>query len=215
MTSPYSNQPGRQPQRRGFLASLSDALAPQPIPEHDDGPLKPPRGVVVATVLAAIAGLVYVLSGGAGVFTINQMMADSRGQYQKWIDDCTAQFGGFGTSAITETSATGSAATCQSLSEMTNADWDTFKTASVVVSVIFLIMGIALVAAGLFLRRGAMWARRVIIAVTIITVLAALMLGMSSPLILGATLLLMIAVVLCYLSSGATYFMRVKARKHA
>lgn len=192
-----------------------DSLAPRPVPDDDDGPLKPPRGVTIATVLAVIAGVIYVLSGGAGVLTINAMMSDSIKQYNQYIDDCTAQFGGYGTSVITETSATGSMATCQSLTQMTGDDWGTFKTASIVVSVIFLAMGIAVLAAGLFLRRGAMWARRVIISVTIITMLAAMMLGMSSPIILAATLLLIIAVLLCYIGSGGGYFMRVKARKHA
>lgn len=215
MTSPYSNQPRKQPQRRGFLASLSDALTPQPIPEHDDGPLKAPRGVIAATVLAIVAGLAYILAGGAPIIQINAIMASTREQYQKLIDDCTAQFGGFGTSAITETSASGSMATCQSMSSWTESDWDLFRSTNIVVGVVFVVMGVALVAAGLFLRRGAMWARRTIVAITIITVLAALVLGLASPLVLGATLLLVIAVLLCYLSTGATYFARVKARKHA
>lgn len=215
MTSPYSNQPRNPRERRGFLASLSAALTPAPLPDHDDGPLKAPKGVIAATVLSIVAGAIYILSGGLGVVTIGEMLKQSRAEYQKWIDQCTAQFGGIGTSAVTETSPSGSAATCQGLVHMSGADWDSFKTASVIVSAVFLVMGIGLVLAGWFLRLGRTWARRVIIGVTIITVLAAMMLGMSSPIILGATLLLMISVVLCYISSGATYFLRVKSRKHA
>lgn len=211
---PYSNQPDR-PQKRGFLASMSDALAPRPIPDDDNGPLKAPRGVLAAMILSIVAGAVYILSGGLGVITINSMLKASRNQYEKWIGDCVDQFGGIGTTAVTQTNPTGSAATCQGLVEMTGADWDSFKLASMIVSAVFLVMGIGLVAAGLFLRMGRQWARRVTIAVTIITVLAAMMLGMTSPVVLGATLLLMISVVLCYVSSGATYFMRVKARRHA
>lgn len=218
MTGPYGSQPSRnpnRPQRRGFLAQMSAALAPRPLPDDDTGPLTAPKGVLAAMILSIVAGAVYVMSGGLGVITINSMLSASRKQYQTWIDDCTAQFGGIGTTAVTETSPTGSAATCRGLAEMTTADWSSFKTASVIVSVVFLVMGIGLIFAGIFLRRGALWARRVTVAVTIITVLAAMMLGMTSPVVLGATVLLMVAVVLCYVSSGATYFMRVRARRHA
>ncbi len=166
-------------------------------------------------VLTIAAGAIFVLSGGLGLVTMDSMINASQKQYQGWVDDCRSQFGGIGTTAVTETSPTGSAATCQSMVEMTGSDWDSFQTASVIVSTVFLLMGLALVAAGIFLRVGRMWARRVAIAVTVITVLAAMMLGMTSPVVLGATLLLMIAVVLCYVSTGGMFFMRVKARRHA
>lgn len=219
MTGPYGNQPhssqpGR-PQRRGLLASLSAALTPPPLPDDDSGPLKAPRGVLAAMVLTIVAGAIFVLSGGLGLVTMDSMIKASQKQYQGWVDDCRSQFGGIGTTAVTETSPTGSAATCQSMVEMTGSDWDSFQTASVIVSTVFLLMGLALVAAGIFLRVGRLWARRVAIAVTVITVLAAMMLGMTSPVVLGATLLLMIAVVLCYVSTGGMFFMRVKARRHA
>lgn len=202
-------------QRRGFLAALSAALSPQPIPENDTGPLTAPRGVVVATVLSIVAGAVYMVSGGLGLSTLSSMLNQSRSEYQTWIDNCTSQFGGIGTTAITQASPTGSAATCASLRQMTTADWESFRTASMVVSVVFLLMGVALVLSGWFLRMGRKWARRVIVAVAVVTVLAAMLLGMTSPVILGATLLIIVAVLLCYLSSGATYFLRVAARRHA
>jgi hypothetical protein len=218
VTGPYGNQPNRNqpggPQRRGFLASLSAALTPPPLPEDDSGPLKAPKGVLAAMVLTVLAGVIFVLSGGLGLITMDSMIAASKKQYQGWLDDCRQQFGGIGTTAVTETSPTGSAATCQSLVEMTGSDWDSFQTASVIVSTVFLLMGLALVAAGIFLRVGRLWARRVAIAVTIIPVLAAMRLGMTSPVVLGATLLLMIAVVLCYISTGGMFFLRVRARRH-
>lgn len=209
--SDRNDQPG---QRRGFLAALSAALSPQPIPENDTGPLRAPKGVLAATVLAIVAGAVFALSGGLGISTLSSMLAQSRTQYQTWINDCNTKFGGIGTTAVTETSPTGSAATCQGLKEMTTADWESFRTASLIVSVVFLLMGIAVVLGGWFLRTGRRWARRVLVGVAVITVLAAMMLGMTSPVILAATLLLMVAVVLCYLSSGATFFLRVAARRH-
>lgn len=199
------------------MASLSAAFAPQQVPPDDDdgAPLRPPMGVTVASVLSILAGAIYMFSGGLGVATVKQLIADSRLEYQRWVGDCVSQFGGIGTGAVTETSPTGAAATCQALVEMGESDWEAFRLASIVVSAVFLAMGIAVVLAGWFLRFGAMWARRVVIAVTIVTVLAAMMLGMTSPLVLGGALLMMAAVVLCYLSTGGLYFLRVRARRHA
>lgn len=211
MTYPQDDKPQA---RKGLLASLSAALSPQPIPEDDSGPLTAPKGVLTAMVITIVSGAIYVFSGGLGLLTIGQLMESSKDQYQQWINDCTAQFGGFGSAAITETSATGSAAACQGLTEMTAASWDSYRTASLVVSAVFLAMGLALIAAGYFLKLGRKWARRTVVAVAVITVAAAMLLGMSSPIILVATLLLMVAVVLCYLSSGATFFLRAAARRH-
>ena len=201
--------------RRGFLASLSAALTPQPIPDNDTGPLVPPRSVIVAMVLAIVAGVVYLFAGTVSVVGLNSALQQQRTSYENQIQDCTRQFGGVGTSAITQTSPTGAAQTCQRMLTMADSDWDNFRTASLVVAVAFLVMGALLVVAGWFLRAGRAWARRSAVTVAIITVLAALMLGVSSPILLAATLLVMVAVVLCYLASGATYFQRVKLRKHA
>ena len=57
--------------RRGFLASLSAALTPQPLPEDDTGPLTAPRGVLVAVVLSIIAGAMYLFSGGVSVVGVD------------------------------------------------------------------------------------------------------------------------------------------------
>lgn len=203
-----------QQPRRGFLASLSAALSPPPIPEDDTGPLTAPKGVLTAMVLTILSGAIYVFSGGLGVLTIGQLMEQSKEQYQQWITDCTREYGGIG-SAITAESPTGSAAACQSLSEMTPDAWESFRTASVVVSTVFLLMGLALVAAGFFLRLGRKWARRTMVSIAVITVAAAMLLGMTSPIVLAATLLLMIAIVLCYLFTGGTFFLRAAARKHS
>jgi hypothetical protein len=201
--------------RRGFLASLSAALTPQPIPENDTGPLVPPRGVMVAMVLAIVAGVVYLFAGTVSVVGLDAALKQQRVTYDQQIQDCTTQFGGVGTTVITAKSPTGDAQTCQRMLTMADSDWDNFRTASLVVAVAFLVMGALLVVAGWFLRAGRAWARRSAVGVAIVTVLAALMLGVSSPILLAATLLVMVAVVLCYLASGATYFQRVKLRKHA
>ncbi len=200
--------------RRGFLAALSAALSPQPLPENDDGPLVAPKGVAAATVLSIVAGAMYLFSGGLSVLGVDSMMRNARGEYQSQLSECTSRFGGVGSTAVTAASPTGPAATCQRMSVLTDSDWESFRTASMVVAVVFMLMGAILVLAGWFLRAGQAWARRSLVAVAIVTVLGALMLGVSTPFILAATLLVMIAVILCYLSSGATFFLRVRARKH-
>lgn len=203
-----------RPARRGFLASLSAALSPQPIPENDTGPLTAPKGVLTATVLSIIAGAMYLFSGGISLAGIDELLERSRTDYADQLSDCTNQFGGVGTSAVTAASPTGPALTCQRMSVLTDSDWDAYRSASIVVAVAFMLMGALLVLGGWFLRAGRAWARRTVVGVAVITVLAALMLGVSTPFILAATLLVLVAVVLCYLASGATYFLRVKARKH-
>ncbi len=201
--------------RRGFLASLSAALTPQPLPEDDTGPLTAPRGVLVAVVLSIIAGAMYLFSGGVSVVGVDQMMKNARTDYTAQVSECTNNYGGIGTTAITAPSPTGVEATCQRLTVVGDSDWDAYRTASIVVAVAFMVLGALLVLGGWFLRAGRAWARRTVVGVVIITVLAALLLSMSTPFILAATLLAMVAVVLCYLASGATYFLRVKARRHA
>lgn len=210
-----TNPHDRRPARRGFLASLSAALTPQPLPEDDSGPLTAPKGVRVAMVLSLIAGAVYLFAGTISVAGLDSAVQQQRADYTEQVRKCTSDFGGIGTTAITAASPTGAEATCQRLPVMAAADWDSFRTASMVLAVGFLIMGALLVVAGWFLRAGSAWARRAIVGVAIVTVLVSLLLGVSSPILLLATLLVMVAVVLCYLSSGATYFMRVKMRRHA
>lgn len=200
--------------RRGFLASLSAALSPQPIPDDDTGPLIPPKGVLTAMVLSVIAGALFLFSGGVTLAGTERMMQQAKSEYTAQVQQCTTNFGGIGTAVPTVPSPTGAAATCQRMSVIGASDWDGYRTASVVVAVAFMLMGVLLVVGGWFLRAGRAWARRTIVGVAIVTVLAALMLGVSTTIILAATLLIMVAVVLCYLSSGATFFLRVKARRH-
>lgn len=202
-----------RPPRRGFLASLSDALAPKPIPEDDSGPLITPKGVLAAMVLSILGGMVYLFWGGYIMLRIDEMMSFGRADYAAQVRTCDS-YGGIGT-AITAESPTGTAAACQAMPVLTDADWDSLQTANLILAGVFLVLGLLLVAGGYFLKTGAGWARRTVVAVAIITVGAAFLLNMSSPIILGATLLILIAVVLCYLSSGATFFLRAKARRHA
>lgn len=210
MTS-SSQQPSA---RRGFLASLSAALAPPPIPEDDTGPLRAPKGVITAVVLAMLGGAMYVFSGAVSLVGTNDLLHQARVQYEDQVSTCQSSMGGIGT-AITAASPTGQAATCQSLRVLSDTDWSNFHSFSIGIASAYLILGLILIVAGWFLRQGAAWARRAGAGVVVVTVLASMFLGMSTTFILIATLFGVIAVVLCYIGSGAVYFLRVKARKHA
>lgn len=211
MTSSGQNTPAR----RGFLASISSALTPPPVPEDDDAPLRAPKGVVTASVLAIIGGILFLFQGLVGLFNVSPFIKNSQATNQEQVLNCQGKVGGVGT-AVTATSPTDVVSSCQKVTNMTPADWDNFRAFYIVLLVVFVVIGIAVLAAGWFLRAGAMWARRTLVAVTLITVLGALLLGIAGSLTLAATFAVMIALVLCYLSSGGQYFLLVKSRrKHA
>lgn len=210
MVTSSSQQPAA---RRGFLASLSAALTPQPIPENDTGPLRPPKGVVTATVLAIVGGVLFLLQGVMGLTNIDFVVSSSQKAYSDQVATCQ-QVGGIG-SAVSAASPTALVDTCQKMTPYQSADWDSLRSVYLGLFVVFVIIGLACVAAGWFLRTGAAWARRTLVTVTVVTVLGALFLQISGMVTLAATMAVLIAVVLCYLASGAAYFIRIKARKHA
>lgn len=198
--------------RRGFLAAWADALAPKPIPENDTGPLKAPKSVVAATILAMIGGIVYLFWGGYILFNLDALMELGRSDYLEHVAKCNAEVSGIGEAIAAD--ATGDIAdACRAVPTLTDSDWQGVRLANQVLASIFLGLGSLLAVAAWNLRRGAIWARRTLVTIAVIIVGAAFLLSLSSPIILLGTLLVLIAVIMCYLSSGATFFLRVKARK--
>ncbi len=205
-------QPAR---RRGFLASLQAAMAPMP-PEDDDdtGPLPVPKTVTIATVLSILGGLLFLYQGVGGLTLLSRLVSQSKDGYNTDVKGCINDVGGIGT-AVTGTAPADKVSYCKSLPTMDAAAWDSYRSTLTVLFVAFTIIGIASVAAGWFLRRGARWARRVLIAVTVVTVIAAMLLRISGPLSLAGTVGVLAAVVLCYIGSGGLYFTRMHTRKKA
>jgi hypothetical protein len=208
MTSPGQNTPAR----RGFLSSISAALTPPPVPEDDNAPLRVPKGVITASVLSIIGGILYLFQGTLGLFNIDSIIDNGRKSYTEQVTTCNNQVGGIGTAA-TGAAPTNVVSSCQKLPTMTDTDWANYHTVYVVLFVVFALIGIAVLAAGWFLRAGAMWARRTLVTVTLLTVLSALFLQITGALTLAATFAVLIAVVLCYLSSGGQFFLLMKARR--
>ena len=209
------------PARRGFLASLSGILGPQPIREDldENAPLTPPKGVLTASVLAIIAGLLFLFQGVLGLTQIDATVSNAvqsyQQQYNQQVSDC-AQVGGIGT-AVTATTPDDLVSTCKGLTSMTDRDWadltTSYHSSLTVLLVVFIVFGLGSAVGGWFLRSGAAWSRRVIVAITVVTVLGALMLHVFTVLTLPATVAMLIAMVLCYISSGGQFFYLVKQRK--
>jgi hypothetical protein len=208
MTRPGQNPPAR----RGFLSSLSNALTPPPVPDDDSAPLRVPKGVLTASVLSIIGGILFLFQGVLGIFNITSIIANGKTSYAQQVTDCNAKVGGIG-SAVTVTQPTEAVSSCQKIPTMAAADWDNYHTVYLVLFAVFAVIGISVIAAGWFLRAGAMWARRTLVAVTLITVLGALFLQITGALTLAATVAVLIALVLCYLSSGGQFFLLVRARR--
>lgn len=208
MTSSGQNSPAR----RGFLSSISSALTPPPVPEDENAPLRVPKGVITASVLSIIGGILYLFQGTLGLFNIDSIIENGKKSYTEQVGTCNTQVGGIGT-AVTATSPSDVVSSCQKLPDMTAADWDNYHTVYLILFVVFTLIGIAVLVAGWFLRAGAMWARRTLVTVTLVTVLAALFLQITGALTLAATFAVLISVVLCYLASGGQYFLLMKARR--
>jgi hypothetical protein len=60
---------------------------------------------------------------------------------------------------------------------------------------------------------GARWSRLTVAGSVLLSVLVTMLFQASNILTLGATLILIIAVMLCYIGKGAVFFARLKARR--
>ncbi len=209
--------PGSRPQRRGFLANLSSALTPAPIEEDDTSkPLVVPTGIKAAMVLSLIGGLIYLFVGTATVVLHNQQIDSYRVAYASEVAKCEA-VGGIG-DAVTTTPAPDQAelaTTCKGYRTMQAQDWSGLTTQLVLFGLLFAAMGAASIAAGWFIRTGALWARRVLIGVVAVAFILTLLFAVSGWPTMLATLLLAVALMLSFIGKGGIYIARTKARRKA
>lgn len=209
--------PGSRPQRRGFLANLSSALTPPPIEEDDPSkPLVVPAGIKASMVLALLGGLIYLFVGSATVVLHNQQIDSYRVAYATEVAKCEA-VGGIGTSVVATPAPdqTELATTCKGYRTMQDQDWSSLTTQLVMFGLVFAAMGAAAIAAGWFIRAGAIWARRVLIGVVAVAFILTLLFAVSGWPTMLATLLLAIALMLSFIGRGGAYIGRVKARRKA
>lgn len=189
------------------------------MPEDEDlsVPVPVPRTVSVATVLAIVAGAIFVLISVANMMFIDQQIAQSKDQYNAAIAQCVADVGGIGDQVMANPPAdrADQAKSCASYKPLTQDVIDSARSTGIATGVVIGIFGLISILGGWYLRRGAFWARRVLVGVTALLVVATMLLRISNLFLLIGTLALLITVALCYLASGGVYFARIRARRRA
>src|SRR6478752_1796211 len=86
--------------RPGIFDSFRAAMTPPPLPEDDGQPIKPPGPVTAATVLAMLAGLVFLVIGGFSLLTTNDQLNSAVASYNQAISECTTKFQGIGDAVV-------------------------------------------------------------------------------------------------------------------
>ena len=212
-----SSGAGEARKRPGFMDSVRAALVPPALPPDDGKPLVRPTTVLVASILALLAGAVFTFLGAASIITLDSQVDLAVSQYNKAVDDCRANYGGIDGAATAPAGAstddTNAAQNCNSLTPLTEDMVSSYRTSNIVFGAIFVVLGLIAAVGGWFLRSGNRWARFAVIGVVIINVVFSVMLGASNILILGGTLLLIVAVMLCFIGKGGVFFSRVKSRR--
>ncbi len=203
--------------RPGIFDSFRAAMTPPPLPEDDGQPISPPRTVLAATVMSILSGLVFLFIGGVSLFTTDDQLNNAVAAYNKEISDCTTQFGGIGDAVVVPAGAaadvTAAADICKQYRPLTDDAISTAKTQNIMVSVIITLIGVMAVVGGWFLRSGTRWSRLTVAGGVVISVLVTMMFQVSNLFTLVATLVMIIAVMLCYIGKGGVYFARLKARR--
>lgn len=212
--------PGNTP-RRGFLANLSKAMAP-PIIEDDDPsvPLVRPRGVLIASILVGIAGLLFLYGGIGQMATTESRLATAVRDYPVQVAQTCGPYGGVGAAAVAPDGASDDVknlvAQCQTASAtVTDEMKENFRSSQRVPSIVLTVMGLIALAAGFFLFRGAPWARKLLVGLVILTMLITMLLQISNPFTLVATLFIVASVLMSYLGKGGVYFAKALLRQKA
>lgn len=214
--------PGSTP-KRGFLSNLSAALAPPVV--TDDDPTKPlvrPRGIVIATICTALAGIAFLFVGTVTLTTMDQSL-DAQVQTANttiagW--NCP-QYGGYGQDAKlpdgASTEVQNAVKGCQSISGPTvtpemraNAE----SQATTIAWGVNILGALALVVAW-FLFQGNPLARRGLVGLVVLTMIGTMLLQISSPITLFASLFIVVAVLLSYLGKGGLFFATALLRRKA
>lgn len=212
-----SSGAGDARKRPGFMDSFRAAMTTPPLPPDDGKPLVRPTAVSVASILALLAGAIFVFLGASTIITLDTQVNAAVSEYKKAVDTCSTQFGGIGDAATAPANATEKQTTdaesCKNTPALTDDMISNYRTSNLVFGAIFLALGVVAAVGGWFLRSGNRWARIAVIAIVLVNMIFTLMLGVSNVLILGASLMLVVAIMLCFIGKGGVYFARIKARR--
>jgi hypothetical protein len=169
--------------------------------------------------MAIFAGVLFLFSGAYSLLTVDDGLQLQVAAYNAQAADCVTDFGGVGDKTVIPADASESKVAegqaCQKLLyEVVPQDAvDGARTQIIVVSLVYVVLGIAIAAAGWFLRAGVGWSRLLLVGTIGLSVIVTMVLQFSNILTLGATLLMVVAVMLCYIGKGAVFFTRMKARR--
>ena len=212
--------------RKGFLASFQAAMAPV-APEDDGSPIVRPTAIKVACGLILAAAACFLFTGGYFITHVNSQADLARTNVVQSGAQCKTYVGGIGTNvpstvpSIPATVTGPLAATelptaCKAYQtdEPTATQIDSFKNALRVYGIIFVIVGLAAAAAGWYLLGGPRWARRVLVAIALLSLAGAALFGVSTTLTLFATLLIVIGLVMTYIGRGGLYYARIALRRN-
>jgi hypothetical protein len=196
--------------------SFKAAMSPVELPPDDGKPIEPPRVVLVATVMAKLAGIVFILIGGYSIATTDQALDNAVANYNAAISDCTQKYGGIGDAVVVPTAPAEdvtAAQTCQQYTPLTDETISSAKTNNVMISAIVVLIGLIATVGGWFLRKGAKFSRLAVGLAVVLSVVVTMLFQASNLFTLVGTLLMIVAVMLCYIGKGAVYFGRLKARR--
>ncbi len=196
------------PNRPRFIDSMKSALSPRaPIKIDPDAPNPIPRTVKIAGWLAVVAG---VLNFGLGTLTMLQRNAYIQGVIDN-VAQCNAQGVGVG-AAVTSTDTSDFVTVCKSLGDYTAAQYDGARSALLVTAIVLIVVGLASAWSGWGVVHGARWARTLMTAIGVLLLVSTLLQLLASPLVLLAALLMAIALAMCFVGKGASYYIRAKAK---
>lgn len=217
---------GSGDRRPGIFDSFRGAFAPQQLPEDDGRPIVAPRSILIASALSLVCGVILAFLSVLGLTQLGSYEADfdkAVADYRTQTSQCVTDVGGFGSSLVIPPGVSDDQKaryeTCQQYVTYSDADIasirESQKTQNIVVIAVLMIIGLAAVAAGWFLRSGARWTRRTILGLVIVLLASIMLRVLGSILILGASLLLVVAVMLSFVGAGGLFFARHRARRAA
>ena len=209
---------GDSNKKPGIFESFRAAMTPPELPPDDGQPIKPPTTVVVATVLSMVAGLVFLLIGGVSLATTDEQLDTAVKAYNDAIAECTTTFGGIGDAVVIPAGAAADVTTqgesCKQYTPLTDETISAARSQNILISAIIVVIGLIALVGGWFLRPGARFSRLMVAGAVVLSVIITMLFQVSNIFTLGATLVMIVAVMLCYIGKGGVYFSRLKARRN-
>ena len=203
--------------RPSFMDSFRAALTPPPLPPDDGKPLVRPNSTTIATALAVAAGAIFIFIGGLSLATTDAQLDEAVAKYNEAVVDCTNRFGGIGESVVVPAGAstddTNLAEQCKGYVALTPDAVSSARTQNILISSIVVVVGVIAIASAWFVRSGNRWGRIGLAVAVILSVLLSLMFQVSNLFTLVASLMLIVAVMLCFVGKGGVFFARVKGRR--